>query len=91
MCLALADRGFVAQAAEPQWRYVVPKAGDPMEHPPLRELSLSEKKPPDLKESAHYRGSKQRYAEFRFGTVGSKLVTVVLDSVSGRRRTSTSI
>ena len=56
-----------------------------MEHPPLRELSLSEKKPPDLKESAHYRGSKQRYAEFRFGTVGSTLVTVVLDSVSAEQ------
>ena len=41
MCLAVADRGFVARAAEPQWLYVVPKAGDPMEHPPLRELSLS--------------------------------------------------
>ena len=56
-----------------------------MEHPPLRELSLSEKKPPDLKESAHYRGSKQRYAEFRFGAVGSTLVTVVLDSVSAEQ------
>jgi hypothetical protein len=73
---------FAAEASEPQWRYVVPKAGDPMEHPPLRDLSLSERKPPDLKESVHYRGSRQRYAEFRFGAVGSTLVTVVLDSVS---------
>ncbi len=76
MCLA------VAVAAEPPWRYVVPKSGDPMEHPPLRQLSLSEQRPPDLKESAHYRGSKQRYAEFRFGAAGSTLVTVVLDRVS---------
>ncbi|MGO8751548.1 MAG: hypothetical protein ACLQNE_36870 [Thermoguttaceae bacterium] len=82
MCLAVAGRGIAARGAEPQWRYVVPKAGDPMEYPPLRELSLSEKKPPDLKESAHYRGRSRRYAEFRFGAVGSALVTVVLDRVS---------
>ena len=81
----LTGRGLVAAAAEPQWRYVVPKAGDPMEYPPLRGLSLSDQKPPDLKEPVHYRGSKQRYAEFRFGTVGSTLVTVVLDSVSAEQ------
>ncbi len=80
--LAVAGGCFVAQAAEPQWRYVVPEIGGPMEHPPLRELSLSERKPPDLKESAHYRGSRRQYAEFRFGRVGSTLVTVVLDRVS---------
>jgi len=85
VCAVFADRGFLAEAAEPQWRYVVPKVGDPMEHPPLRELSLSERRPPDLKESVRYRGSKQRYAEFRFGAVGSTLVTVVLDSVSAEQ------
>ena len=72
----------MAAAAEPPWRYVVPAIGDPMEHPPLRELSLSEKRPPDLKEAAHYRGSRRRYGEFRFGTAGSTLVTVVLDRLS---------
>jgi hypothetical protein len=82
LCLALAGGGLVASAAEPPWRYVVPKAGDPMEYPPLRQLSLSEQKPSDLKETAHYRGSKRRYAEFRFGTAGSTLVAVVLDTVS---------
>ena len=81
-CAWPSPAAIVAAAAEPPWRYVVPKAGDPMEHPPLRELSLSEKKPPDLKESVHYRGSQQRYAEFRFGAAGSTLVTVVLDRVS---------
>ena len=80
LCLAVAEGG--GATAEPQWRYVVPKPGDPMEHPPLRALSLSEKKPSDLKESARYRGNKQRYAEFRFGAVGSTQVTVVLDSLS---------
>jgi hypothetical protein len=85
LCVVFANRGFLAASAEPQWRYVVPEAGDPMEHPPLRALSLSERKPPDLKESVRYRGSKQRYAEFRFGAVGSTLVTVVLDSVSGEQ------
>ena len=82
VCLALAGQGFIAEAAAPAWRYVVPQFGDPMEHPPLRELSLSERKPPDLKESAHYRGNQRQYAEFRFGAVGSRLVTVVLDRVS---------
>ncbi len=63
----------------------MPAVGDPMEHPPLRELWLSDKKPLDLKESAHYRGSQRRYAEFRFGAVGTTLVTVVLDRVSDRQ------
>ena len=81
MCLAVAA-AIGPRPPSRRWRYVVPKAGDPMEHPPLRELSLSEKKPPDLKESAHYRGSRRRYGEFRFGAAGSTLVTVVLDSVS---------
>jgi hypothetical protein len=85
LCLAVAAGVAVAAVAEPQWRYVVPTPGDPMEYPPLRELSLSEKKPSDLKESAHYRGNQQRYAEFRFGAVGSARVTVVLDSVSANR------
>ncbi len=85
LSLAVADRGLAARAAESEtsaWRYVVPEPGDPMEHPPLRELSLSDPKPPDLKETVHYRGSKQRYGEFRFGPAGSKLVSVVLDDVA---------
>ena len=53
-----------------------------MEYPPLKDITLSETKPPDVKETAHYRGSKQRYGEFRFGPAGSKLVTVVLDEVA---------
>jgi hypothetical protein len=82
LSLAVAGQGGMAAAAEPAWRYVVPRTGEAMEHPPLRALSLSERKPPDLKESAHYRGSRRRYAEFRFGPAGSRLVTVVLDWVS---------
>jgi hypothetical protein len=82
VCLAIGGAGAAGGAEEPEWRYVVPKAGDPMEHPPLRDLALSERKPPDLNESAHYRGSQRRYGEFRFGAVGSTVVTVVLDRVS---------
>jgi hypothetical protein len=82
LCLALAGGIFAAETAKPQWKYVVPKAGELMEHPPLRQLTLSDIKPPDLEETAHYRGNQRQYAEFRFGTVGSTLVTVALDRVS---------
>ena len=81
----LAGVGLAGEPEKPAWRYVVPSVGDPMEHPPLRELTLSDMKPPDLKESVHYRGGKQRYGEFHFGPAGSKLVAVVLDSDAAGR------
>jgi hypothetical protein len=73
-----------ARAAEEQWRYVVPPAGDPFEHPPLRAIPLSVAKPTDLEEAAHYRGKLRRYAQLRLGSPSSVRVTVVLDEVGPR-------
>src|SRR5215470_2949375 len=69
-------------AADTTWRYVVPSPGDPDEHPPLRVLALSGEKPDDLKETVRYRGSRQRYAQLRYGNPRSTRVVVVLDEIS---------
>jgi hypothetical protein len=61
---------------------VVPSPGDPDEHPPLRVLALSTEKPADLKETVRYRGSRQRYAQLRYGNPRSTRVVVVLDEIS---------
>lgn len=70
----------LAQAGD--WSYVVPPAGDPMEHPPLRALALSAEKPNGLKEDVAYRGTRRQYAQLRFGSRDSTQVAVVLDRVS---------
>ncbi|MBI3468172.1 MAG: hypothetical protein HY000_34640 [Planctomycetes bacterium] len=70
------------EPAEGGWRYVVSQAGQPMAHPPLRALRLSETKPADLKETVTYRGSRQRYAELRLGTPTSQAVAIVVDTIS---------
>ena len=69
--------------ATPDWRFVLPAAGDPFEHAPFRALVLSREKPEDLIEKAVYRGdpARRRYAQIRFGSAGSIRVTVVLDEV----------
>ena len=74
----------VIPAADTLWRYVVPSPGDPHEHPPLRVLALSSEKPDDLKETVHYRGSRQRYAQLRYGNPRSVRVVVVLDEIAMR-------
>jgi hypothetical protein len=61
---------------------VVPPAGDPLDHPPLRVIPLSAEKPEGLKETARYRGVRQRYAQLRYGSAGSVRVAVVLDEVA---------
>jgi hypothetical protein len=71
-----------APAVDPTWRYVVPSPGDPDEHPPLRVLALGREKPDDLEETARYRGSRQRYGQFRYGNALSTRVAVVLDEIS---------
>jgi hypothetical protein len=73
---------MTAQAGEPSWHYVVPKAGDPHEHPPLRAVALTADKPEGLKETARYRGRRRLYAQFRYGSSGSGRVTIVVDEVS---------
>jgi hypothetical protein len=64
------------------WPFVVPEAGDPFEHPPMRALALSNTKPDDVKEMVTYRGARQRYAQLRYGSPGSIRITIVLDGVS---------
>src|SRR5207249_358560 len=64
------------------WQYMLPPPGNPHEHPPLRVLALSSQKPEDLQETVRYRGTRQRYAQIRYGSPSSIRVVVVLDEVS---------
>lgn len=66
---------------EGAWHYVVPKPGEPFEYPPLRALTLSASKPADAEEKVKYRGSRQRYAQLRFGSPTSVRVTIVVDEI----------
>lgn len=72
----------IGLARADDWTYVVPPAGDPMEHPPLRALALSAEKPDGLKEDVGYRGTRRQYAQVRFGSRDSTQVAVVLDHIS---------
>jgi hypothetical protein len=76
-CVALALAGG---GRADGWRYVVPEAGDPFAHPPLRAIALSNTKPAGLKESARYRGT-PRYARLVYGSGRTAPVTVVADEV----------
>ena len=78
LALALILLG-AGSAVAGDWRYILPPPGDPFEHPPLRALALSRERPDDVKETVRYRGSRQRYAQLRYGSPGSVRVTVVLD------------
>jgi hypothetical protein len=69
-------------AAPGDWQFVLPKAGDSFEHPPMRALALSRTRPDDVKEMVKYRGARQRYAQIRYGSPGSNRITVVLDEAS---------
>jgi hypothetical protein len=66
-------------SAPSTWRYVVPPPGDAFESPPLRSIGLSSEKPEDLVVKVTFRGSRQRYAQLRYGSPSSVRVTVVLD------------
>lgn len=68
-----------AQAAAAPWTYIVPAAGEPFAHPPLRAVELSETAPPDLREEAAYRGEQRWYGQLTYGAAGTPAVTVVLD------------
>ena len=46
--LALALLGAAGPAVSGEWRYVVPPADDPFEHPPLRARAMSREKPDDV-------------------------------------------
>jgi hypothetical protein len=71
-----------ARADTSSRRYVVPPPGDAHEHPPLRVLALSPQKPDGLTETVRYRGTRQRYAQIRYGSAASVRVAVVLDEIS---------
>lgn len=68
-----------AEAAPATWRYVVPPPGDSFESPPLRSIGLAGEKPEDLIVKVTFRGSRQRYAQLRYGSPSSVRVTIVLD------------
>ena len=74
--------GTASFAAAGDWPFVLPKPDDPFEHPPLRALALSPTRPDDVRELVHYRGTRQRYAQIRYGSPGSVRITVVLDEAS---------
>jgi catechol 2,3-dioxygenase-like lactoylglutathione lyase family enzyme len=65
-----------------QWRYVTPPAGDSFEHAPLRALGLVSERPEDLVVKVDFRGTRQRYAQIRYGSPSSVRVTVVLDEIA---------
>lgn len=69
-------------ASDGEWRLVVPPPDDSMAHPPVRALALSDRRPPDLKESARYRGSRRRYAQLTYGTGRAAAVAVVVDELA---------
>ena len=77
---------LVADADEPRgqtaWRFVVPATGDAHEHPPPRAITLSNERPPDLRETAEYHGTERRYAQLRFGSPDSIRIGIVLDQTS---------
>ena len=68
-------------AAAAKWRYVVPPPGDAFESPPLRSIALASAKPEDLIVKVAFRGSRQRYAQLRYGSPSSVRVTIVLDEL----------
>jgi hypothetical protein len=79
---AIALDGHPAVAGpDAAWRYVLPQAGDPFEHPPLRAIPLGRERPDDVREMVRYRGLRRRYAQLRYGSPSSVRVTVVLDEV----------
>ncbi|MEX2120926.1 MAG: hypothetical protein WD847_15150 [Pirellulales bacterium] len=79
---AFASSAYSECAAEEAWRFILPDPGQEHEHPPLRAIDLSDNKPDDLREKVVYRGSRQRYAQIRYGSPNSVPVAVVLDQVS---------
>jgi len=72
----------VSLGADQPWKYIVPKPGQPHESGPLRALSLSDEKPPDVEEEADYRGARRRYAQLRYGSPNSTRVAVAVHELA---------
>jgi len=68
-----------AAANGAKWKYVVPAAGEPLEHPPLVPLVLSEKRPELVSNEPAYRSAKPLYGLLRYGSDTSPKVVIVLD------------
>src|SRR4029077_18615802 len=66
-------------SAKGVWRYVVPAAGELMEHPPLVPLALSERKPDLILREPAYRGQ-PLYGLLRYGSDTSPQVPIVVVS-----------
>ena len=66
-------------ADELAWKYVVPAAGEPMEHPPLFSLPLSEKRPEIVEGEPTYASGRPLYGLLRYGSDTSPQVVLVVD------------
>ena len=85
-CLSAALASTLAQETPSPpasaWRYVVPAAGEPMEHPPLVPLALGLKRPDLVVNEPAYRG-RARYGLLRYGSDTSPQVVVVVTEREG--------
>src|SRR5262245_3227969 len=67
------------------WKYVVPAAGQPMEHPPLVPLVLADKRPDLVTKEPEYGGTRPLYGLLRYGSATSPQVVLVFDDREGGR------
>src|SRR3989442_639118 len=72
---------LAGETTAPEWTFIAPRPGEAFEHPPLRALALGSAKPEDVVEKVAYRGSRQRYAQLRYGSPSSVRVTIVVDEL----------
>ncbi len=72
------DSGEKAAAEDQRgvWRYVAENDGI---RPVAKSISLASERPQDLTEEVTYLGSRQRYAQLRYGSENSRRVVVVVD------------
>ena len=81
--LALALTACTLQAdesARSAWKYVVPAAGESMEHPPLFSLPLSAKRPELVEGEPAYESGRPLYGLLRYGSDTSPQVVLVVDA-----------
>ena len=70
--------GWCSAEDENGWRYV---ADDDFGQAPLRYIQLEDEPPGDVEVAAVFRGSKQRFAQLRYGIPNSTRVAVVVDEI----------
>lgn len=69
-------------AADPTWQYVDTTADTGFSRPVSRSFTMTPEPPEDLEVQATWRGSKQWYAQVRYGNEASVRVTFVIDETS---------